>query len=57
MRIVNIEVYRSLWRTLRNNPENYNLVIYIRCSKEDLEELNLKDLDLINEVLQEVKGN
>lgn len=57
MKILNVEVYRSLWRTLRNNPENYIIEIYISCSKEDLEELNLKNLNLINEVLQEVKGN
>jgi len=57
MKIVDIEVYRSLWRTLRNNPENYSIEIIIDCSKKDLEELYLKNLDLINEVLQEVKGN
>ena len=55
MKIENIRVDRGLWRTLRNNPENYFIEIIISCSKEDLEELNLRKIDIINEVLQEVK--
>jgi len=57
MKIKGFEICRSFWRTLRGKEENYNLYINIELSESELEELNLKDLNLINEVLQEVKGN